>query len=91
MASRILGMGDVLSLIDKVSESIDQESAARAAENLLQNRFTMEDMLEQLLQLRKMGSVKDLLRMIPGVKNSQIDAVNVDDVQFGRWWQLFSR
>lgn len=84
MASRILGMGDVLSLIDKVSANLDQEAAARAAENLMNNRFTMGDMLEQLMQLRKMGDIKDLLRMVPGIKSKQVEGVSVDDRQFQR-------
>ncbi len=84
MANRILGMGDVLSFIDKVSAEIDQELAAKTAERLLNNTFTMDDMLDQLQQLRKMGSIKDLLIMIPGVNPAQFDAVNMDDAQFTR-------
>lgn len=84
MASRILGMGDVLSLIDKVSANLDQEAADRMVENLRQNRFTMNDMLEQFRQIQNMGSIKDLLGMIPGIKGKQLDSVNVDDKQIDR-------
>jgi signal recognition particle subunit SRP54 len=84
MASRILGMGDVLSLIDKVSANYDQEVADRMAENLRRNRFTMNDLLDQFIQLQNMGSVKDLLGMIPGMKGRKLDAVDVDDRQIVR-------
>ena len=78
MASRILGMGDVLSLIDKVSANYDQEVADRMAENLRRNRFTMNDLLDQFIQLQNMGSVKDLLGMIPGMKEETDVDVTID-------------
>lgn len=84
MASRILGMGDVLSLIDKVSANYDKEVADRMAENLRQNRFTMNDLLDQFKQLKNMGSIKDILGMIPGVKNKHLANADIDDKQIDR-------
>ncbi len=77
MASRILGMGDVLSLIEKASATIDEKKAHDSAKRLLQDQFTLEDMLVQLTEVRKMGSVKDLLKMIPGA--GKMGDVDVDD------------
>ncbi|HEX6130505.1 MAG TPA: signal recognition particle protein [Actinomycetota bacterium] len=67
MASRILGMGDVLTLIEKAQDRVDQEQAQAAAESLMQGRFTLEDFLGQLREMRKLGPVQDLLKMLPGV------------------------
>jgi signal recognition particle subunit SRP54 len=67
MAGRILGMGDVLSLIDKAQDKLDSEEAQKAAENMLKGQFTFEDFLEQLRQVQKLGSMGDLLKMLPGV------------------------
>jgi signal recognition particle subunit SRP54 len=67
IAGRILGMGDVLTLIDKAQEKLDAEEAQRAAEHLLQGQFTFEDFLEQLRQMQKLGSMGDLMKMLPGV------------------------
>lgn len=67
LASRILGMGDMLTLIEKAQESIDQETAQKAAENLMSGRFNFEDFLSQLQQIKKMGPLSQLLGMIPGL------------------------
>ena len=86
MASRILGMGDVLSLIDKAQENLDQEQAAETAEKMLSARFTLEDFLVQMQELRKLGPLQDLLAMLPSVpggKNALKD-LEVDDGQLGR-------
>ena len=86
MASRIMGMGDVLSLIDKAQENLDQEKAAETAEKMLSARFTLEDFLVQMQELRKLGPLQDLLAMLPGVpggKNALKD-LEVDDGQLGR-------
>ncbi len=66
LASRILGMGDVLSLIEKAEASIDQEQAAKSAERMLKGEFTLEDFAEQLQQVRKMGPINKILEMLPG-------------------------
>jgi signal recognition particle subunit SRP54 len=67
MAGRILGMGDVLTLIDKAQEQLDVAEAQKAAENMLQGRFTFEDFLDQLRQVQKLGSMGDILKMLPGI------------------------
>ena len=67
MAGRILGMGDVLTLIEKAQDTVDQEKAAAAAEQMLKGQFTLEDFLEQLHQMQKLGPLQDLLKMLPGV------------------------
>lgn len=66
MASRILGMGDVLSLIDKVQESIDEKDAKKQANKLMEGSFTLNDMLEQMKQVKKLGNISSLLKLIPG-------------------------
>ncbi|MBR6766564.1 MAG: signal recognition particle protein [Clostridia bacterium] len=80
MASRILGMGDVLSLIEKAQESYDEKAAIDLTRKVRTNSFTLEDYLEQMKQLDKMGSITDLLKMIPGV-GSKIKDVEIDEDQ----------
>jgi len=67
MASRILGMGDVLTLIDKAQQNIDERQAEKFAKKLEKNKFDLEDLVEQMRQIRKMGSLESILSMIPGV------------------------
>jgi signal recognition particle subunit SRP54 len=67
MASRILGMGDVLTLIEKAQEKVDQEAATAAAEQMLKGQFNLEDFLTQLREMRKLGPLQDLLKMMPGM------------------------
>jgi len=67
MAGRILGMGDVLTLIEEAQDTVDAEKAAAAAEQMMQGRFNLEDFLEQLRQMRKLGPIQDILKMLPGV------------------------
>jgi signal recognition particle subunit SRP54 len=86
MASRIMGMGDVLSLIDKAQENLDAERAAETAKKMADASFTLEDFLEQMEQVRKLGPLQDLLAMLPGVpggKNALKD-LQVDDGQMAR-------
>ena len=76
MASRILGMGDVLTLIEKAEQALDQKKAAELEQKMRANKFTLADFYDQLLQIRKMGPMQDLLGMIPGMgsmKNVQVD------------------
>ena len=76
MASRILGMGDMLSLIEKAEKAFDAEKAAKLEENLKSNKFTLQDFYDQLVQLKSMGSMQDLLAQMPGggaLKNVQVD------------------
>jgi signal recognition particle subunit SRP54 len=86
MASRIMGMGDVLSLIDKAQENLDQEQAVETAEKMLSARFTLEDFLVQMQALRKLGPLQDLLAMLPGVPGGKnaIKDLEVDEGQLGR-------
>ncbi|TAG62475.1 MAG: signal recognition particle protein, partial [Runella slithyformis] len=67
MASRILGMGDVLSLVEKAQQAFDEDEAKRINAKMRQNKFDFNDFLSQLQQIKKMGNVKDLLGMIPGM------------------------
>ncbi len=80
MASRILGMGDVLSLIEKAQESYDEKAAIDLTRKMRTNTFNLEDYLEQIRQLDKMGSITDLLKMIPGV-GAKIKDVDIDEDQ----------
>ncbi|MBA2632934.1 MAG: signal recognition particle protein [Chloroflexi bacterium] len=66
LAQRILGMGDVLSFVERVQENVDQAEAERAAERMMQNRFTLEDFRSQLQQIKKMGPIGQLIQMVPG-------------------------
>ncbi len=83
MASRILGMGDVLSLIEKVEGEIDEKKAEEAARKLQQNKFDMNDLLEQFRQIKKMGSLKNILSMLPGM-DKQLRDIDIDDRQMLR-------
>ena len=83
MASRILGMGDVMSLIEKAQQQIDSKQAEELARKMQQEKFDMNDMLEQLRQIRKMGDLKGMLGMLPGV-GKQLQDVDIDESQFGR-------
>ncbi len=78
MASRILGMGDVLSLIEKAQESFDEQEANKLVTKVRTNSFTLEDYLDQIRQLGKMGSITDVLKMIPGV-GSKLKDVEIDE------------
>jgi signal recognition particle subunit SRP54 len=83
MASSILGMGDVLSLIEKAQEVVDQKKAAELEKKLRKSQFTLEDFRDQLTQVRKMGSLSDILKMIPGMsKIKHIKNLEVDDREF---------
>lgn len=80
MASRILGMGDVLSIIEKAEESFDEEEAIKLEQQLKKRDFDLDDYLAQLRQIKKMGSFSSILKMIPGM--SQLKDVKVDDKEF---------
>lgn len=83
MASRILGMGDVLSLIEKVETEIDEKKAEETARKLQENKFDMNDLLDQFGQIKKMGPLKNVLSMIPGM-DKQLRDVDIDDRQMLR-------
>ncbi|MFC1478970.1 signal recognition particle protein [Planctomycetota bacterium] len=78
MASRILGMGDVVSLVEKASKVIEQEDAEKMAEKLAKAQFTLDDFMSQIQQMKKMGPMKDLVKMIPGM-NKQLKNLDFDE------------
>ena len=84
MAGRILGMGDVLTLIEKAEQSLDQKKAEEMAERLRQNRFTLTDYYDQLQQIKGMGSLQDIAGMIPGMDAKALSGANVDEKAMGR-------
>lgn len=79
MASRILGMGDVLSLIEKAQEAFDEKKAEELQEKLMSDGLTLEDFLEQMQQMKKMGPLKDLMKMIPGLDSSKLGDIEIDE------------
>ena len=83
MASRILGMGDILSIIDKAEESFDLEQAEALEKSLKKNKFDLDDYLTQLRQMKKMGSFSSIIKMIPGL-GSKLKDVEIDDKEFVR-------
>ena len=83
MASRILGMGDVLSLIEKAEQNLDAKKAAEQMERLRKNKFTLADFYDQLLQLKGMGSMEDIMGMLPGMGGKKLD-LSVDEGNLAR-------
>jgi signal recognition particle subunit SRP54 len=81
IANRILGMGDVVSLVEKASQGLDQENIRKTEENLKAGSFSMEDYLSQLRQMKKMGGMEGVLSMLPGVSKikKQMDNANIDE------------
>ncbi|MBR1659768.1 MAG: signal recognition particle protein [Oscillospiraceae bacterium] len=84
MASRILGMGDVLTLIEKAEQSIDEKKAKELEERLRANKFTLADFYDQLVQLRSMGSMQDILSMVPGVDSKALAGASIDEKAMAR-------
>ncbi len=83
MASRILGMGDMLTLIERAQSTFDEQNSQKLAERIKENSFDMNDLLEQMKQIQKMGPIKQILGMLPGV-GSKLDDMDVDDNQVKR-------
>jgi len=83
MAQRILGMGDIVSFVEKAQEQYDQEKAEELQRKIRKNQFDFEDFLQQLKQIKKMGNMKDLLGMIPGI-GKQIKDMDIDEKQFSK-------
>jgi len=83
MASRILGMGDVVTLVEKAQEAVDMEEALKLEEKLRKDSFTFEDLKNQIKQIKKMGPLENILGMIPGL-GKQIKGINIDDRAFAR-------
>ncbi|MBE6747462.1 MAG: signal recognition particle protein [Ruminococcaceae bacterium] len=83
MASRILGMGDMLSLIERAEQELDEKKAKELEEKLLRNKFDLNDLLDQFNQIKKMGSLKDMLGMIPGL-NKKVNEADIDERQIDK-------
>ena len=81
MADRIIGMGDVISLVEKVQDEIDEEAAMKAAKKMTKGNFDLEDFLEQLNQIKKLGPLENLVKMLPGAKKMGLNDVKVDPKQ----------
>ena len=81
MAQRILGMGDIVSFVEKAQEQFDEKEAQRLSKKIAKNQFDFDDFLQQINQIRKMGNIKDLLGMIPGVGKA-IKDIDIDDNAF---------
>ncbi|MEJ7656377.1 MAG: signal recognition particle protein, partial [Thermoleophilaceae bacterium] len=84
MAQRILGMGDVMTLVEKAEAQMDGDRAAELEAKLRSNQFTLEDFLEQMQQVRKMGPISGLLKMIPGMSGAGLGDMKVDDRELDR-------
>ena len=84
MASRILGMGDVLSLIEKAQQSFDAQKAAELQQKLRKNKFTLADFYDQLVQLKSMGSLSDIAGMLPGINGKALEGAAVDESALAR-------
>ena len=80
LSSRILGRGDIISLVEKAQEQFDQKEAEKLEKKLLANKFDFEDFLSQIKMIKKMGSLKSLLGMVPGI-NKQLKNADIDDKQ----------
>jgi signal recognition particle subunit SRP54 len=83
IASRILGMGDILTLVEKAEQQLDEQQAKKLEQKIRKNEFTYDDFLDQLKTIRKMGSIKDLLGMLPGMDKAMRN-VNIDDSAFSK-------
>ena len=83
MAQRILGMGDVVSLVEKAQEQFDEEQAAKIQKKISKNQLTFNDFLDQLKQIKKMGDMKELLSMVPGL-GKKIKDIDIDENSFNK-------
>jgi signal recognition particle subunit SRP54 len=83
MAQRILGMGDVMTLVEKAERQMDERQAADLERKIRKEQFTLDDFLEQMKQVRRMGPIGNLLRMMPGV-GQQLGSLNVDERELDR-------
>ena len=84
MASRILGMGDVLTLIDKAQQAFDDKQALELEKKIRQQSFTLDDYLQQMRQMRKLGSMSDILGMLPGVNKKALEGASFDEKKIDR-------
>ena len=84
MASRILGMGDVMTLIEKAQETVDQQKAEEMSKKLLKAEFTLEDYLDQMEQLQNMGNINSMLEMMPGMSKNKLKDIQIDEKDMSR-------
>jgi signal recognition particle subunit SRP54 len=84
MARRILGMGDVMTLVERAEQEMDEQRAHELERKIRSQQFTLDDFLEQMQQVRRMGPLSGLLKMIPGLDSTQLSGVNVDDRELDR-------
>jgi signal recognition particle subunit SRP54 len=84
MSQRILGMGDVLSFIERAEQQVDEDEAKELERKLRKNQFTLEDFLDQLKKIRRMGPLTSLLGMMPGLAGHQLSKMNVDEKELDR-------
>lgn len=78
MASRILGMGDILSIVEQVQSEIDEKEAEKTAKKMMRGNFDLEDFLNQLNQIKKLGPLENLLKLLPGAKKMGLNNINID-------------
>jgi len=90
LAGRILGMGDIVGLVERARQAVDEQEAARLAEKLRRSDFTLEDFLEQLRQVRKMGPVEELMKMVPGVPREALEQARPDADRLKRYEAILS-
>ena len=81
MAGRILGMGDIISLVEKATESIDEKEAEKTAKKMMQGKFDLEDFLSTMKQMKKLGPLENLLKLIPGAKKMGLNNIQIDPKQ----------
>ena len=81
MAGRILGMGDIISLVEKASEVIDEKEAEKAAKKMQSGKFDLEDFLGQMKQIKKLGPLENLIKLVPGASKMGLDKINIDPKQ----------
>lgn len=84
MASRILGMGDILSIVEKVSSEIEEKDAEKLVKKMSKGTFDLEDFLSQLKQIRKLGPLENLIKLLPGAKKMGLDKVKIDPKAMSR-------
>ena len=78
MAGRILGMGDIISLVEKAQESIDEKEAEKTAKRMQSGKFDLEDFLSSMKQIRKLGPLENLLKLVPGARKAGLDKIHID-------------
>lgn len=84
MAGRILGMGDIISLVEKATESIDEKAAVKTAKRMQEGKYDLEDFLDTMNQMRKLGPLENLLKLVPGAKKAGLTSIKIDPKQTAR-------